>query len=98
MPVSGPVLSSLSHVDADDFLHGKTAVLAVMVSFRPNPQVPYRYLDNRHNKPLQPFPDQVNAQHPPNDLSPDHSGHLLTMIGVRQNIRPIRSRVVTQHH
>jgi len=51
----------------------------------PNSQVPYRYLDNRHRRPFQRSPDYKKAQHPPNDLSPGYSGHLLTMIGVRLN-------------
>ena len=49
------------------------------------PSVPYRYLNNRHRKPLQLSPDQQTAQHPPNDLSPGYSGHLLTTIRIRLN-------------
>ena len=47
--------------------------------------VPYRYLNNRHRRPLQPSPDQETAQHPPNDLSPGYSGHLLTISAIRLN-------------
>ena len=49
------------------------------------PSVPYRYFDDGTGKPFQPSPAQETVQHPPNDLSPGYSGHLLTMIGVRPN-------------
>ena len=51
----------------------------------PKPQVPYRYLNNRHRRPFQPSPDQETAQHPPNDLPRDYSGHFLPTPAIRPN-------------
>ena len=86
LPVTSPALSPYRYVHAGDFLHGETAVLALMIYSRlPKSQVPYRYLNNRHRRPFQPSPDQETAQRPPNDLSPGYSGHLLTVIGIRLN-------------
>ena len=50
-----------------------------------NSEVPHRHLMRSNSKPLQVTSDHENRLQPANAPSPDHSGHLLTMIGVRLN-------------
>ena len=59
---------------------------------RPSPQprrqsipVSCKHLSNRHGRPFKPSPGHETAPHTPNNPSPGHSGHLPTVIGIRQN-------------